>query len=116
MYGNGIEKEEKKAFGYMEMAYDLGCPTAGFYLGCWYRMGLYVKQDTKRAISYFKDILSEQLAYAAYQMAEMYITGEGNVEQDKEAALYYYQYYVKNEQECEEKQEACSFFQEKYLS
>lgn len=92
-------KEYKKAFEHYLFSASLEESWASNKLGQWYRMGIYVKKDMKKAFEYYNqalDVPKNILNYWAYfNLAKFfYLEGsyEANIEKDIDKAVRYFEY------------------------
>jgi TPR repeat protein len=88
-FGEGTEKNMKKAFEYYEKAANQGHAIAEFNLGVMYEHGEGTAKDMKKAFKYYEKAANQGHADAQNNLAEMYKLGEGRVKNMKKAFEYY---------------------------
>lgn len=99
MYLNGIGRplDRRKAFEYAKSAADMGSPRGQFFLGEFYREGLYgrdyydtiVEADLKLAFEYYLASANQGYYLSYMPLADCYRYGNGT-ESNREAALEWY--------------------------
>lgn len=84
--GNGVTKDLKEAFELFSKAKDQGIGYAIYQLGLFYKDGLYIDKNIKKALALFEEC---GLGDGTYQIGYCYETGNG-VEKNYEKAMEYY--------------------------
>ncbi len=88
--GEGVEKDDSKAFFWYKKAAEQGVPEAQFNLGFCYSHGKGVEKDAKQAVSWYKKAAEQGVPEAQFNLALCYSDGEG-VEKDAKQAVSWYE-------------------------
>jgi hypothetical protein len=88
-FGDGVSKDDSKAFEYFQQAAELGHAGAQYRLGVAYAYGEGVERDTDQAIRWYRESAQNGNAVAQRTLASMYLDGNG-VPRDKVMAHAWY--------------------------
>jgi len=88
-FGDGVSKDDSKAFEYFQQAAELGHAGAQYRLGVAYAYGEGVERDTDLAIRWYRESAQNGNAVAQRTLASMYLDGNG-VPRDKVMAHAWY--------------------------
>lgn len=86
--GEGIEKDQSKAFKWFKLAAEQGNDDAQMMVGVLYLLDEEIEQDYSKAFKWLS-LAAEQNSDAQYMLGQMYEKGEG-IEQDHSKALCWY--------------------------
>ena len=93
-YGNGVEKDMRKAFEWLEKASELGHVGATHDLADYYRSGIGVEKDVPKAVELYVKAAGLGDSYAARELGYIYEGGWWGVARDKKEALKWYRVAV----------------------
>lgn len=88
-FGDGVSKDDSKAFEYFQQAAELGHAGAQYRLGVAYAYGEGVERDTDLAIRWYRESAQNGNAVAQRTLASMYLDGNG-VPRDRVMAHAWY--------------------------
>jgi TPR repeat protein len=75
--GDGVPKDEKRAFGLFKEAGEMGHASAQVFVGWMYEFGRGAKKDVVKAVSWYKKACSSGDALGCKNLGGMYETGKG---------------------------------------
>ncbi|MEK9656841.1 MAG: hypothetical protein VW378_00495 [bacterium] len=76
-FGQGVERNDTRAFEYYKLAADHGHAKAQFNVGVMYEIGQGVEQSDTQAVYFYKQAAALGQADAEYNLADRYMTGRG---------------------------------------
>jgi len=88
-FGDGVDKDQEKAFKYFKRSAEAGFAPAQYQLGVAYANGEGTEQDEQQALRWYKQAAVRGHTLAQRNLGLMYMEGRG-VEQDKIRALAWY--------------------------
>jgi TPR repeat protein len=88
-FGNGVERDIKKAYYWYMKAAKKGKMEAQYNIGFFYKQGELVKQDYKKAVYWYSLAAEQGDIEAQRDLGYCYFYGEG-VKQDHAKAIYWY--------------------------
>ncbi len=88
--GQFVPMDQERAFSCYLMADSLGSATGCYYLGRSFLEGCGVEVDSVAAIHYLHVAAANQIAPAAYLLAEFYNYGKAGLPANSDSAVYYY--------------------------
>lgn len=89
-FGNGVEKNEKKAFELYKQSARLGYDRGMYNLAFCYMRGLGTTEDHWQAAQYFEKAAQKGHVEAMYNIGVMYLNGDGVNKDMKRAAEWFY--------------------------
>lgn len=89
-FGNGVEKDPKKAFDLYQQSARLGYDRGMYNLAFCYMKGNGVREDHWQAAQYFEKAAQKGHVNAMYNIGVMYLNGDGVNKDCKRAAEYFY--------------------------
>ena len=95
MSGNGVEKNNEKAFKYFKKSFDLGCSVGGFRLGFAYCEGIGCKKNITLGIKAWEKSADLGFGDSANNLYVMYHTGQYGIAKNNTKARYYLKRAVK---------------------
>lgn len=87
--GDGVPKDEKKAFEWMKESASQGYGLALCQLGVYYMKGIFIEKSETLAIYYFNQAVQKGVSEANYHMGVCYEQGIGVVPSVEKALLFY---------------------------
>ncbi|KAG0255666.1 hypothetical protein DFQ27_006121 [Actinomortierella ambigua] len=87
--GDGIPKDDAKAFAWYHQAARLGHLQAQFRVGEMFRDGVGTRKNDRQAASWFQKAVDQGLVVAEIALGAMYLDGQGVEQSDETAVLWF---------------------------
>ena len=91
MKGLGVTKDEERGHRILEEAFENGSSQAGYSLGRLYKEGIGCQLNYNTALDFFKKSADMDNDQAAYMVGYMYYKGLGDIDQDYNKAVEWFQ-------------------------
>lgn len=97
--GDGVAKDITIGIGYLKEASDKGYSVAQYQLAWLHQYGVHVERDERKSLDLYTRAANQGYAPAQYELGKMYLSGEGMLNPDYDAAIVWINEADKNNYE-----------------